>query len=272
MDQPFVQRPPTNHEIEKLRLLLSTYQDGTGMLKGKDQRTLPGWRDFERASALTFKGRAVESKFFVDVIFPLTDEPKTFYGIDCKMKKELRSAENRGIIYVEVTNAAKLLWSHLNSIGVTEANFRDEPELAGNGLIDAVETLKKSGSIAYPDGMISIEQSFFLVLLWDDSGYYQLFQLPLKLPSPGDLSWTCHIGRRRDGSETTRLVGSIDEHVLYEWYGESGGQLKYYPYISEVLWQSEKFRLEPLPSHVKEGVIAKAEAYFPKQWSKIQSE
>ncbi len=48
MTVPFVTRNPTDKEIEKFRLILSTYQDGSGMLKRKD-RTLPGWRDFERS-------------------------------------------------------------------------------------------------------------------------------------------------------------------------------------------------------------------------------
>lgn len=58
-DLAFVHRPPTQAEVEKFRLLLSTFQDGSGMLVGKKKRTLewmarnhavtiPGWRDFER--------------------------------------------------------------------------------------------------------------------------------------------------------------------------------------------------------------------------------
>lgn len=241
------------------------------MLKANGRFTLPGWRDFERACALAFNGVAVENKFFVDVVFPLTTQPPTYYGIDCKMRRELRSAENRGIIYVEVTNAAKLLWSHLASLGITEANFRDEPDRAGHGLIQAVETLKKTSSAAYPDGMIDVGNSYYLVLLWHQSGDYQLFQLPLSLPEPDDLNWTCHIGSRQDGSETTRLVGEYQNRVLYEWYGESGGQLKFYPQISSAIWQSEKFRLEPLPPDVEEGMIAKAKAYFPEKWSQVDS-
>lgn len=239
------------------------------MLPAQGRYTLPGWRDFERACALTFDGVAVENKFFVDVIFPLTTEPQTFYGIDCKMRRELRSAENRGVIYVEVTNAAKLLWSYLYSIGVTEVNFRNHPDLAGNGLLEAVELLKKSSSIAYPTGPINIDRSYYFVLLWDKTGEYQLFQLPLKLPDPGNLDWVCYISNRANGSETTRLVGRNHEGVLYEWYGESGGQLKFYPQVTSAIWKSEKFRLEPLPQNVEEGIIAKAQTYFPNQWSKV---
>ncbi len=52
---PFIERPPTKSEFERLRLILSTYQDGTGM---EAKGTLPGWRDFERAIEATFHGYA----------------------------------------------------------------------------------------------------------------------------------------------------------------------------------------------------------------------
>ena len=64
------QRPPTPQEFEKFRLILSTYQDGTGMLAAASGRTLPGWRDFERAIALTFNGAASENKDIFDVRLP----------------------------------------------------------------------------------------------------------------------------------------------------------------------------------------------------------
>lgn len=54
--------PLSVQEVEKLRLILSTYQDGTGMLAASDGLTLPGWRDFERAVAATLGGIARESK------------------------------------------------------------------------------------------------------------------------------------------------------------------------------------------------------------------
>src|SRR5690348_17258987 len=71
LDPEDVRRPisPTPPQIEKLRLILSTYQDGTGMLISNG-RNLPGWRDFERAVAIAFNGKAQESKHVFDVIVP----------------------------------------------------------------------------------------------------------------------------------------------------------------------------------------------------------
>lgn len=43
MSLAFVHRPPTSRELLKLRLILSTYQDGTGQLFDKKLgATLPG--------------------------------------------------------------------------------------------------------------------------------------------------------------------------------------------------------------------------------------
>lgn len=56
---------------------------------------------------------------------------------------------------------------------------------------------------------------------------------------------------------------------LLEWYGQSGGQLKYYPPVSSASWCSEPFKLEPLPElpEVEDRLIGKAELYFRDLWS-----
>jgi hypothetical protein len=107
------------------------------------------------------------------------------------------------------------------------------------------------------------------VLLWGSSGDYQLYQLPLALPNPGNLKWTCYISKRRDGTETTRLAGENPDGALYEWYGDSGGQFKFYPSTETAIWTSKRFRLEPLRHSVELGILAKAKAYFPDLWDQI---
>lgn len=238
------------------------------MIRINDHKTLPGWRDFERASALAFNGLGGENKFFVDVIFPFTDTPLTFYGIDCKMRRELKLVDRTGVIYIEVTNAANWLWSHLNTKGINEANYTDRAEAAGMGLIEAIESIKQLGSSAYPEGPILTEKSYYFVLQWSLTGDYQLFQLPLTLPTPDDLAWYCHVSSKKSGAKTTRLVGRTSNGVLYEWYGDSGGQFKYYPSISQAVWQSKRFRLEPISEDVESGIVAKARIYFPDLWRK----
>jgi hypothetical protein len=54
--------------------------------------------------------------------------------------------------------------------------------------------------------------------------------------------------------------------VIMEWYGFSGGQLKYYPQIELAKWRSERFFLEPLPESNRNVILEKAAAYYPDAW------
>jgi hypothetical protein len=102
----FVDRPPTSQEIEKLRLVLSTYQDGTGQLVFNNNVSLPGWRDFERSIALVFDGQAQESKAIFDVLLPDLARSTVYYGLSCKMRETLRYVERTGRVTIEVSNSA----------------------------------------------------------------------------------------------------------------------------------------------------------------------
>jgi hypothetical protein len=55
-------------------------------------------------------------------------------------------------------------------------------------------------------------------------------------------------GEERHGR---RLRGQDEYGTLFEWYGESGGQLKYYPRVENALWKSEVFVLQPLPKKLE---------------------
>ena len=55
--------------------------------------------------------------------------------------------------------------------------------------------------------------------------------------------------------------------TVFEWYGESGAQLKYYPLAETATWSSPIIQLEPLPLPPSEyGLLARVKQYFPKQW------
>ena len=106
MPQSLIDRSPTEREVERLRLILSTYQDGTGMLQVENGLTLPGWRDFERAVALAFNGEAQESKAIFDVLLLSQDRPHIRYGLSCKMRRELNKIKRTGRVSLELSNSA----------------------------------------------------------------------------------------------------------------------------------------------------------------------
>jgi hypothetical protein len=272
-------RVPTAQEVEKLRLLLSTYQDGTGMLAStKDLplpkgMTLPGWRDFERAVAAALGGDAQESKYVFDVVVPDPAIPTVKYGISCKMRRELNRASNGdGRITMELSNSAKQFWQYLHRKGITEANYRNKPLEVGEGLIELVRTWHEAESHA-AGGIIDLSKSYYLVLSWNKKREYQLHQFSLELPQ--HLNWYFPTKKTKQGEQPAdRLCGADETGVIFEWYGTSGGQLKYYPLARTALWRSDIFRLEPLPSseEVEYGIVAKAKTYFPRKWSQALEE
>lgn len=256
MNDAFTGNPPSIGQVEKLRLLLSTYQDGTGQIVYQPNTSLPGWRDFERSVALAFSGIAQESKAIFDVLVSVLPESKMYYGISCKMRETLRTVERTGRVTVEVSNSSGKFWDALKAHGIDD--YEHDPSLAGKILSDLIEDWHEEVSVTR-GGSVDVSQSFYLLLQWHKkSGKYQLFQFSTHLPSSANLSWTV------DGR---RLIGSDDHGVMIEWYGHSGGQLKYYPFASQAIWKSSIFELEPLPeSDAEYGLKRKVMEYFPKLW------
>lgn len=268
MSQAFADRPPTGREIERLRLLLSTYQDGTGMLRLKDGATRPGWRDFERAVALAFGGAAQESKAIFDVLLPVADAPPGKYGLSCKMRGELDKLQRTGRASIELSNSSKKFWGHLGAKGIDQSNYRESPAEVGAALLELVESWHQAVSLEQ-GGSVNLAKSSYLVLSWNSAGNYQLHQFPLTLPDPANLRWYFPAGR--GGTLGGRLAADDGSGVLFEWYGESGGQLKYYPLAVAATWESGVFQLEPL-GEIEYGIIKKAEAYFPQKWAEASRE
>jgi hypothetical protein len=260
MTRIFTGKTLTQQDVERIRLVLSTYQDGTGMLESKE-KTLPGWRDFERATAIALYGVAQESKAVYDVLVPIDN--KTNFGISCKMRKELRKVRSQGRASLEISNSAKKFWDALNKIGFTVENHKQaSASKVGKTLCDLIESWHEAVSIDN-GGTVDLSKSFYLSLSWDQAeGKYQLDQFDNRLPNPEELEWDFPKNKENPGK---RLRGMVNNETVIEWYGESGGQFKYYPKISDGLWSSGEFELEPLPDGMY-GVEKKAEIYFPDKW------
>lgn len=248
-------------QLEKIRLALSTYQDGTGQLARPNNRTLPGWRDFERAVALAFGGIAQESKAIYDVLVPISGSPEVNYGIACKMRKLLSSIGRTKRVTIEVSNSSGKFWDALKAEGIDD--YDTSPAKAGEILVRLVERWHSAMDLENGGNILS-QKSFYLVLQWDDKTQtYQLYQYPLELPKPTELSWSVK-GRR--------LVSEDKKGILIEWYGHSGGQLKYYPSVEKAIWVSEVFELEPLPqSDEGYGLLRKVMDYYPELWQKASN-
>jgi len=247
---------------------VSTYQDGFGMLAiAGSSRTLPGWRDFERAVATVFSGVAQENKGIFDVLISDPDRAGVEYGLACKMRGTLRDTERTGRVTMELSNASGEFWDYLNGKGYDQTNYRSHPGEVGAALTEIIESWHTNVSLEN-GGTVDVTKSCYLTLSWHrPSGRYQLHQFDIGIPDHSTLNWS--FPPARGGGQGRRLLGEDAKGKLLEWYGQSGGQLKYYPPISSAVWSSEPFALEPLPElpGVEDRLIGKAELYFDKLWS-----
>jgi len=259
MSVAFFDRPPMDSEVEKLRLVLSTFQDGSGMLQMRDQN-LPGWRDFERAVASVLGGYAQESKALFDVVLPL-DGKSSLAGISCKMRDALPYLRRHGRVTIELSNSARKFSDALLKCEISKANYGELADLVGKCLVETVRSWHASAIQATRKNGV-VQTSCYLVLLWGrKTGEYQLFQFPMTLADSDNLEW------RQSGK---RIVGTLDHQTVYEWYPDSGGQLKYYPRVEDAMWQSKVFRLEALSLQAgQSGLLDKAREYFPEQWKDL---
>jgi hypothetical protein len=255
----------TAEELERIRLILSTYQDGTGMLKNKrkevNYKTLPGWRDFERTTAAAMNGIALEDKNIYDVLIEHPTEKDCHIGISCKMRKMLNAVVRTGRVTIELSNAAGEFWDLLRYKDITQENYGGFCKETGIAIIERVEEWHSSRD-HMNKGTVVTDDSYFLILQYDiRNGEYQLFQFSIDMPDPNKMEWS---------STGRRLTGKVDGKVLIEWYGLSGGQLKYYPHIDTAVWKSDRFKLEALPDNLEDVMKEKAAVYFPEKWNIVK--
>lgn len=266
---PLIDREMTDSEFERFRLLLSTFQDGSGMLMTADGTTLPGWRDFERTIANLFDGKNQENKAIFDVVVADSIKPVQ-YGISCKMRSELDRVQRDGKATIELSNSSKKFNDYLKAKELLPADYRNRAHDVGIGLIESVERWKELVGLTN-GGMIDLEKSGYLVLLYNRTRNYQLFWFGCRLPNPRALYWYYPEIKTKSGESKPggHLNGDLDSGSrIFEWYGDSGGQLKYYPAAETALWKSPQFKLEPLSEQAKLfGLSKKAESYFPAQWA-----
>jgi hypothetical protein len=147
MTLPFIDRTPTTTELERFRLLLSTFQDGSGMLAKGNGQTLPGWRDFERTVAAAFNGISQENKFIFDVIIP-DSANSTVYGISCKMRGELDRVRRDNRVTIELSNSSRKFKDALTAMEILASHYQVRADAVGIGIIDLVEKWKYEASTA----------------------------------------------------------------------------------------------------------------------------
>ena len=268
----FADRSPTSQEVERLRLIMSTYQDGTGQIvKALPDTSFPDGWDFEACITAVFGGDRLPKydKSVFDVLIPYpTGGPQARIGLSCKMRGELKAAlktpgkNKNGRVYMELTNANGALWAAVNDRGVTKDSIGPRAADAGEAVVQTV----KGWHAAAADGKLQFDKSSYLALMWKPKPLqFKLYQFSMDLPAAADLSWAQTEGR--GGKPGKAIRGSDGDETVYEWYFDSGGQFKYYARVDQADWSSEVVELEPLNKNIREGLVNKVEDYFPEKWA-----
>lgn len=248
---PFRDRPLDDDEFEALRLVLSTYRDGSGQNQTV-AGSMPGFRDFERGLASIIGGVAAENKGVFDIIRQASTGPD--FGVSCKMARFAPPAMEAA--FVELTNAAAAFRNHLLQ---RQINWATEPQLAGPEIIRLVTSWHEEDAVTHG---LSLEASRYAVL--SRSSDWQEFQLSAY---PLDLYGFNPIGEIEWESTMRRLDGYVDfdgrRHRLWQWYPNSGGQLKWWPPLAWADWVTNRFPLEEAPFVLP---TERAQEYFPHLW------
>ena len=248
----FRDRAPTASELERLRLALSAYRDGSGQnnAAGASQ---PGWRDFERVVATVFGGVNPENKAVFDV--EIGTSGRLPFGISCKTSALTLAGQQ---VLMELSNSNAYFWARLAELAIDP---KLKPEAAGVALIDLVAEWHHAEA-----GRIDVANSCYLVLTHDKTWqHWRLFWFGIDVldPDPAVLHWT-YVPDRKTGNGGRLMAIDSEGTKWWDWYGWSGGQLKYYPPIDSAIWDSGFFKLET-PSQ-PESPTDRARRYFPDLW------
>lgn len=272
---PFIDRTPTNDEVELFRLAMSTFQDGSGQEREKDDSTRPGWRDFERIFSELLGGRGSENKEIFDVVVASEEDDKTDVGLSIKSKQLSRVSaiadlEFEGRVYMEVANSPAKFWYALSQKGISEQDFRNKKKAQeiGDTIISVIhgwhEEAAKKHSEINRDRTLNLEKSVYITVSYSEKRkdiprHFQIHAFNMKYPT--NVKWEYISDRCLRGYDPENL-----KEPLLDWYALSGGQLKYYPKAKKAKFKSSPFILA-IPPRLK--ILDKVETYWPGEWKQL---
>lgn len=255
MDAPVRDRPLTPVELTRLRLILSTFRDGSG------QRVkagfMPNFLSFERSCARVIGGSTNENKGVFDVEVPGDGQSKP-WGVSCKMA--VTQPVKNGCWFMELSNSAKYLHDALGRAGIQD--WRADAQSVGPVLVNTVVSWHEQAREKY-----DVDSSKYLLLTHDAK--WRRFRVAcfrldiLTRTPPNEVIWETSGSRENISSVVGYVEFDNSRHRLWSWYANSGGQLKFYPPLGWEEWSSDEFELlSPPIKDLKDRV----DEYWPSEW------
>jgi hypothetical protein len=250
-DMPFIDREPTSAEVELLQNMLSSFGDGSGVELEPNGITRVNWRQIERVFSEYFTGNNHrEDKDVFDVVSPcwlLKNESYIGLSIKSKIlkaKKSIFKGFQHSRLYMELSNSPAKFWAEIKAqTGLEEDAFRsgNQPDNIGNSVIGLVKKWHddKKTQLDKIGQTIDLNRSCYLCVSFSDfvdgKRQVQIHSFDLEFP---DVNWRYKSSRCLSGYSS-----DDPDNALFDWYGLSGGQLKYYPKASISRYSSPIFNL-----------------------------
>jgi hypothetical protein len=245
----FIDREPSERELERFRLLMSLHRAGIGpggILKSG--LLYPHWTFIETAFAEAFGGVHVPAgKGTYDVLLPHDTNPKIMYGIQVKSKGTW-CGKNKSRAYVEFDNANKTYLDGLHRDNVRPAppvwmnpmNPRSltQSQQIGNSIMQTQHNTHSSARKGHlgldPGQTIDTDLGKLVHITWshNSKGLYQYFiscwNYNIKVPY-----WRFR-GDRPGGKGAGSLWGYVnsndpEDEPVASWNFASRGQFKWFP-------------------------------------------
>jgi len=267
----YATKDATPSELLLFQLLMSIYRDGSGAEREGDGTTRANWRQIERCVADLVNSTTNEDKNIFDVSAPDSTDSSTYYGYSVKSKQlsktKFKKLSSVGRVYMEIANSPVKFWDEVNlQHGLTEADFRskNDPSKIGSAVINLVKKWHIEGKEELerlmPGVTLDLNASNYFCLSYskDSNSSDREYQIHIfSLDYPANIKWEYSSKKCLRGYDP-----AYPTEPLIDWYGLSGGQLKYYPRATSARYASPIFKLLTPP---RMSATDKAKIYFPDQ-------
>lgn len=277
MERAFFTRAPTEAELLTLSRYLATFRDGSGAEREKDGSTRAGSRQIERCFAELLHGTTTEDKSFYDFVIESNESGGiAIRGASVKSKTKEINAQSLEAgkamrAHLEISNSNSKDWALCAKHGLFHKDFGDDEHAETFGRLmlerqiadrEQAEAYVVSQGKGVKRTFITKESVFISVLYTKPKArtgerQWMVSVFPIKLPQPARWAFRAP----KSASRGSRALVGYDEDGgnLYEWYGLSGSQFKYFPKLTSRLWGSPLFTL---PKPVVESLPARAAKMF----------
>lgn len=265
MATPFITCAPTEKDERRIALLMSVFKDGSGQERDATG-TRAGWKDLERVVSEFLGGHPLEKKQVFDVIVDATKTESSKYGVSLKTKclgssLKIQNLQSTGRVYMELTNSPAKLWAPLKAIGINESDFGKK---SAQEMGDLILTTVHAWYSAYcAVKHVNMGKCIHMTISYSNGKngerLHQIHSFPLGFPL--GIIWKYTSDKCLRGFDP-----SYPGETLFDWYGLSGGQLKYYPKASGAIYSSSIFELFIPPIY---SITEKSKVYWPEEWNQL---